>query len=341
MARLYFANPLRRVALVSAYLDRFFRQLDANLFRLISSLAERLSVERASALGNAVGRRLGPWVRQHENVQRNLRLAFPDRDEAWIAATARAIWGRIFQSLAEYPHLPAIASSEGEPRVEIVEHFDLGPARRGEQRLMMVAIHQGNWNVHAIAGHFAGLPVSVLVVKQANEHLEPLISGYRNRMPGGFIEVSAGLRGVMTALEQGHHIGMFADVRDDAQPMVPFFGYPAPTTVWPARLALKLGLVLVPVQLERLPGVRFRATFHRPVERDPGIEDPREASVEMTARLNAQFEQWIRHCPEDWICAKRRWPVQTWKKRRDELQAMGRLPKPRRTAGLEQAGEAN
>jgi Kdo2-lipid IVA lauroyltransferase/acyltransferase len=326
MSRFYFNGALRRVALVSAVTDRSFRQLDAVFFSLTCKVAGLLSVDYASAAGDAIGRRLGPRLRQHENVLRNLRLAFPDRDEAWFADIARSIWGRIFSTLAEYPHLPAIAGESGEPRIEVVPCFDLGPAQRGEQRLMIVAIHQANWNVHAIAGHVAQLPGSVLVVEQANKQLEPVVSRYRNRMPCGFIDVGEGLHGVLRALDRGHHIGTFVDVRDEAQPMVPFVGHPTRTTIWPARLALKLGLALVPVQLERLKGARFRATFHPPLQPDPSLSDPRQAALEMTARLNAQFEQWIRECPEDWICAKRRWPVETWKRRRDELLALGRLP---------------
>ena len=326
MARLRYAKVFRHLPFVSERGDQFLRWLDLSLFRLTIALAKPLSVERASALADGFGRWLGPRLRRNENVLRNLRLAFPDQDERWIGTTAKAIWGRVFASLAEYPHLPALAGIGAKPHVEIVAHFDLGPAQRGEQRLMMVAIHQANWNVHAIAGHVAKLKVSVLVVEQANKLIEPLVAHYRNRMPSGFVDVDAGLRGVLGALQQGHHIGTFVDVRDEAQPLIPFFGHPARTTVWPARLALKLGLDLVPVQLERLPGARFRATFHPPVKPDPSLEDPREAALEMTTRLNAQFEQWIRHCPEDWICAKRRWPVETWKKRRDELLALGRLP---------------
>ena len=326
MARLRYANAFRHVALVSRHGDRFFRWLDVSFFRLIIALSNLFSVERASKLADAVGRWLGPRLRRNENVLRNLLLAFPNQDESWINRTARSIWGRIFSSLAEYPHLPALAGIGAEPRVEIVTHFDLGPAQRGEQRLMMVAIHQANWNVHAIAGHVAKLKVSVLVVEQANKQLEPLVAHYRDRMPSGFIDVDAGLRGVLGALQQGHHIGTFVDVREETQPLIPFFDYPARTTVWPARLALKLGMALVPVQLERLPGARFRATFHPPVLPDASLKDPRDAAREMTARLNVQIEQWIRKCPEDWICAKRRWPVETWKRRRDELVALGRLP---------------
>lgn len=325
MARLYFSRTMRRLASDSGTINRWLHRLEAQTLSLSTNLSAPLPVEHASTIGDALGRSLGPRLRQHEHVQRNLRLAFPEHDEAWVEATGQAIWGRIFATLAEYPHLPAIAGAGGEPRIEIVSRFDLGPAQRGEQRLMLVGMHQANWNVHALAGHAAGLPVSVMFAGRSNQRVEATVARYRDRMPCGFIKVSEGLRGILAAIERGDHVGMFVDGRHDGQPLLPFFGHPAPTTVWPARLALKLGMALVPVQLERLPRARFRATFHPPVTSETHTRQPAQAALEMTVRLNRLFEQWIVTRPEDWICAKRRWPTEIWKRRRNELRAAGRI----------------
>ncbi|MFZ1430244.1 MAG: hypothetical protein WAS21_26160 [Geminicoccaceae bacterium] len=325
MARLYFSRTIRRLASDSGTIDRWLHRLEAQTLSLTCHAFASLPVQHASMIGDTLGRSLGPRLRQHEHVQRNLRLAFPDRDEAWVASTGRAIWGRIFATVAEYPHLPTIAGERGNPRVEMVSHFDLGPAQRGEQRLMLVGMHQANWNVHALAGQMAGLPVSVMFARRSNPRVEATVARYRDRMPCGFIKVTDGLRGVLAAIERGDHVGMFVDGRHDGQPLLPFFGHPAPTTVWPARLALKLGMALVPVQLERLPGARFRATFHPPVPFDLGTRDPAQAALAMMLRLNGLFEQWIVARPDDWICAKRRWPTEIWKLRRNELQAAGRF----------------
>ena len=288
--------------------DSLLRGLDVAALRLTGHIVGSMDIERASATADAFGRWLGPGLRQQAHILRNLRIAFPNQGDAWIRGTAGAIWGRIFSTVAEYPHLPAIAGDGDTARVELVTHFDLEPARRGEQPLLLAGIHQANWNVHGALGKIAGLPLSVIYGSQPNARLEAIITGYRSRMPCSFIHVRAGARGIITAIGEGHHVGTFVDARRPDFPMVPFFGHPAETTSVPARLAIKLGLALAPVRLERLPGVRFRATFHTPLAPDPAIADPRNAALEMTARLNLLIEQWIHACPEDWICAKRRWP---------------------------------
>jgi KDO2-lipid IV(A) lauroyltransferase len=308
MTQFYLGRSLHHLADQWPSAARVLRGLDVRALHLATGLAGTARVELASAVGDAIGRRLGPRLRQQKHVLRNLRIAFPEREDAWIQTTARAIWGRIFRTLAEYPHLTAIAGAGEDSRVEVVSQFDLGPARAGEQRMLLAGIHQANWNVHGVVGRIAGLPLSVIYGSQRNSRLEAIVAGYRNRMPCEFIHVDAGARGILASLNEGRHIGTFVDARRDDYPMVPFFGHPTQTTLVPARLAIKFGLALVPVRLERLPKVRFRATFHPLLAPDPGIADPRDAALELTARLNAVFEQWIRACPEDWICAKRRWP---------------------------------
>ena len=75
----------------------------------------------------------------------------------------------------------------------------------------------------------------------------------------------------------------------------------------PAQLALRLGVPLIPARIERRGGARFVITVHRPVEPEAGL-DPEEAAVGMTARVNQLFARWIAAAPDQWYCARRRWP---------------------------------
>ncbi|MFL5336167.1 MAG: hypothetical protein ACJ8H8_24095 [Geminicoccaceae bacterium] len=60
------------------------------------------------------------------------------------------------------------------------------------------------------------------------------------------------------------------DQRNDHGPPVPLFGIPAPTTLVPARFALRLEVYLIPVRIERLGSARFVVTVHRHVVPEPG-----------------------------------------------------------------------
>jgi KDO2-lipid IV(A) lauroyltransferase len=112
---------------------------------------------------------------------------------------------------------------------------------------------------------------------------------------------------MLHALRNGRSVGLLMDQRYDSGVAVPFFRIPAPTTLLPARLALRLGVPLIPARVERRRGANFVITVFPPIEAAPGC-DRYEAAVAMTAHVNGLFERWITAAPDQWYCPKRRWP---------------------------------
>jgi KDO2-lipid IV(A) lauroyltransferase len=64
---------------------------------------------------------------------------------------------------------------------------------------------------------------------------------------------------------------------------------------------------MVPVRAKRLGPARFELEFHEPIAVDPDA-DPKRAALAAMTRFNAVLEDWIRERPDEWMCAKRRWP---------------------------------
>ncbi len=124
-----------------------------------------------------------------------------------------------------------------------------------------------------------------------------------------FIEVEVATRPLLRELQAGRSLGLLMDQRYDRGANVPFFGLPAPTTLVPARLALRSGLPLIPTRVQRLEGARFVVTVHRPVSPEPGLDED-TAARRMTEAVNGLFARWIADAPALWLCAKRRWPRQ-------------------------------
>jgi Kdo2-lipid IVA lauroyltransferase/acyltransferase len=309
MARSFLSETLQRLTKGSARRAYLLGQVDVAIVRLIWLAAAALPVDRASAFGGRLGRWLGPHLgRRHRQMLDNLAVAFPDRDEAWIRRTATAVWGEIGRVLAEYPHLPAICARGPDPRIELVAHFDLGPLRDGTMPMIFVAPHQANWNLPIATGNLGGFPFSVVFRGQRNRALEAIIARWRNTLCSTFLDTAAGPRRIIEELDAGRSVGLQMDQRFEAGEPVPFFGVETPTVTIPARLALKLGTGLVPTRTERLEGARFRITLYEPIRADPAITDRRLAARRMTEEVHAHFERWIRARPEQWICAKRRWP---------------------------------
>ena len=106
---------------------------------------------------------------------------------------------------------------------------------------------------------------------------------------------------------------MVCDLGVESGAAVPFCGEDAPTTLAPARLALRFGCPLVPVRVERLGPARLRVTLHDPVPPD-GAAPPDLQARHMMARVNAAFEAWIVARPHEWQCFQNRWPKATRKR---------------------------
>lgn len=283
-------------------------RLEAGVLQALWQAARRLSPDRASDLGERIGRALGPRQPKHGHVLRNFEIAFPDRPRRWIEETAAAMWGQVGRTVAEYPHLRTICHGSGQRRIEVIDEGGLAAVRASGRSAIFASAHLANWNLSPVAADRHGIPLSVVYSAQHNAEVEGLIAPHRAEIGSGFILAEDAGRQMIAELRQGRSIGLLLDQRFDGGEDLPFFGVPTPTAIAPARLAVKLGIPFVPARVERLEGARFRITVGEPINADPTVKDPREAARRMTLALNRLFEDWIRAAPEQWLCAKRRWP---------------------------------
>ena len=109
----------------------------------------------------------------------------------------------------------------------------------------------------------------------------------------------------MKIAKDGGSLSFLADLREGKGVAAPFFGRPAHSNTAPARIARQFGQKLYAVRILRKPGVRFSIRVE-PVD-VPNTGD-RDADVfAATAALQAQFEDFVREAPEQWMWAHRRW----------------------------------
>lgn len=278
------------------------------LLALVWGLFGSLPVERASRLGFRILSTIGPRLRKSRHVRSNLALARPELTEEQLDALVAETWGNYGSVLAEYPHLGQICVDEADERLEVKGLEHVRPIADAGQALLFVPAHLANWEVPAALVSQAGFPLSVVNSPLRN----PLVAARmdRARRPLGceFLSKGEGVRAIIERLRKRCMVAILPDVRNDAGVQVRMFGEHVPTTLVPARLAIREGVAVVPVRTERLPGVRFRITVYPVIRPAPEIEDPKQQALEMTQRLNDHYSEWIRERPSDWLCVKRRVP---------------------------------
>jgi len=292
----------------SPRLLRILWSFEAAMVWLVGALARLLPADAASAAGHGLLAGLGPRLDKTRHIRRNLKIAFPDKDEAETSRLVRDIWGNVGSVLAEYPHLNRICKSGPGQRLDCVIEGDPEVFRQPAKPAVFVTAHLSNWELAAGAVVQQGVPLSVVYTKLQNPWMDRLLYKARQSLGCGLVERENAARELMRCLKKGTSIGLLVDQRVDAGEPVPFFGQDMLTSTTPAQLALRVDCDLIPIRIQRLHGARYRVTFHKPVVADDENSDNAGKILQMTSRINALFESWIRERPHEWMCTKRRWP---------------------------------
>jgi KDO2-lipid IV(A) lauroyltransferase len=308
MARLMLNTALSKRIDRSPLLKGIQQRSGAAVLGLFWQVCSWLPLEAASAFGQGFLQRLGPSLRKSIYMKRNLSLAFPELSEAERNRLLREVWGNAGAVLAEYPHLETICRQDCDAHLETVWRCDPEDYRSGAKRAIFVTAHVGNWELAAAAIVRSGIPLTVVYSPIRNPIIDRMLKRRRQGLGCGLVAREESLRHLMRELSQGRQVGLVVDHRFDGGVALPFFGLDKPTTVAPARLALRFGCDLVPVRVERTGGPHFRVTFWEPVEAEQGVASEKEQAIGMMSRVNEIFEEWIRERPQQWLCTKRAWP---------------------------------
>jgi len=292
----------------SPRLLRILWALEAGLVGLAGALARLLPPDMASAAGHRLMAGLGPRLDKTRLIRRNLKIAFPDKDEAETRLLIRAIWGNLGSVLGEYPHLGQICKPGPGQRLDCVIEGSPEVFRNTGKAAVFVTAHLANWELAAGAVVQQGVPLSAVYTKMQNPSMDRLLFNARKSLGCGLVERDSAARELLRCLKRGTSIGLLVDQRVDAGEPVVFFGRDMLTSITPAQLALRYDCELIPIQIQRLRGARFRITFHQPVVADDENAGNPEKILQMTRKINILFESWIRARPHEWMCTKRRWP---------------------------------
>lgn len=281
--------------------------VEGALLRLLWAGLAGLSPERASAIGGAVARRLGPRLGASRIARRNLARAFPAMTKGEIERCVASVWDNLGRVAGEFPHLPALKVFE-DPRVTVdgAEHIDA--LRDDDKPGIFFTAHIGNWELAAIAVAQRGIPLGVVYRASNNPTADALIRRGRASLPGELLAKGReGAKRALAILQKGGHLGLLPDQKMNDGIAVPFFGRPAMTAPALAQFALKYDCPVVPIRVVREGGFRFRVVVEPPLAFQPSGERHRDITA-FTGEINRTIERWVRDTPGQWLWLHRRWP---------------------------------
>jgi len=277
------------------------------LFLAAGVLARGLPEPAAARLGAALGR-LGYWPLglRRRLVESHLRQAFPERDAAWVRATAAASYAHLGREAVAVLRLAGAPAAEIVARTEL-EGFERFRAAVEEGRgVVLVSGHLGNWELGAASLAARGIPLDVVVQRQANPLFERALARARAGLGLRVIDRGSAPRAALRALRQGRVVAFVAD--QDARGagvFVPFFGRLASTHRGPAVLALRAGSPVFLGLMLRAERGRYRGVLEELCADRSG--ELAAAAYRIVAAYTARLEAYVRAAPEQYFWHHRRW----------------------------------
>lgn len=280
---------------------------EAAALRLLLALLRPLRVDRASALGGALARAIGPLLPVHRRALRNLAACLPETSARERRAIARRMWDNLGRGVAEFAFLDVFHEADG--RIAVIGRAHLAAVLGQGRGAILVSAHLANWELLPVAAARHGVPAAMVYRAANNPAVDALLRAWRARhgTPLQVPKGAAGARRLLGLLQERGHVAMLIDQKMNDGIAVPFFGRPAMTAPAAAQLARRFGCPILPIRIERLAGARFRITVLPPLTVARGAD--RAADIRAaTAALNRLVEDWIRARPEQWLWLHRRWP---------------------------------
>jgi len=243
--------------------------------------------------------------------EKNLRLAFPEKDEAERERLLRGSFDTLGRLLGEFSQFHRATP---ESLRNLIEYDPVGLAhlRAAEQEkrgVIFLTGHLGAWELLSFGWSALEYPISFLVRPIDNPRVEELIEGIRTRFGNRAIDKKNAAREALRVLKAGGTLGILSDLNSHPHEgvFVPFFGHLACTTAGIATLALKTDAIVIPT-VAVWNAEKQKYFFHG----DPPVElvrtgDKHQDLEVNTARFAAAMEKLIRRYPEQWMWIHKRW----------------------------------
>jgi Kdo2-lipid IVA lauroyltransferase/acyltransferase len=289
-------------------------RFEAWLYDFVDFLARLFPIDAVSDFGAWLARGLGPLTGAHRVAEINLRIVFPEASDAEIRRLLAAQWDQFGRWALEFLILDRIIADP--TRVEVVGAERLAAIREGAGPVVFISGHFSSFEIMPAVIIHSGITCQITYRAFNNPYVDERLRrsrwryGVRLFAPKG----TDGARNLLRALARGESAALMNDQKFNGGVAAPLFGVLAHTAPGPASFALRFGIPIQPMSVQRLEKARFRVVVHDPIR----LEDTgdRDADIEAGVhRINSFMEQRIRERPTEWFWVHKRWPNETYKRK--------------------------
>ena len=282
--------------------------------RLLIGLIRLFSLDRGAEISAWLLRTIGPKTRRQTRALANLQIAFPEKTQKEREAIALEMWDNLGRVAAEMMQIDRIIA-DAHNRIAIEDDYFVKRYKGKMGRIVIIGMHYGNWEVAAWPLTLCEANMTGVYRLVKNPYVDNYLTGMRAHLyPSGLISKGRAAlhqsgydtaRNLANTLRDGGRLGFLADRFDRQGLEVPYFGQQAKSTAFPAMLARRYGARMWIGRCMRV-GRQTRFSVKVRELRIPRSADSEADIREVTGAIQAQFEEWIREAPGQYMWTNRR-----------------------------------
>ena len=247
---------------------------------------------------------LGPLFRSKKIIEKNISIAFPNKNQDFKKNIINKMWENYGKILAEYVFIKNFRKNKADNFIEVKGQKILDKIKLSKYPVIFVSGHFNNFELMAMHIEKSGIDLAAVYRPLNNWFLNPFMENIRKK----YIcrkQIKKGISGtkeILKYFKSGTSVAIMIDQRVSQGIKSPLFNKEALTTTIPAQFVKKFNCNIVPVYIERKKNENFIIEIMKPLnfKNDDTIES-------ITLKLNQILENMILKNPHQWIWSHNRW----------------------------------
>jgi len=263
-----------------------------------------IGLKIASFLGGKLFEVIGPLFRSKKVIYSNIKKAFPKINSSNTEKITKEMWNNYGRVFAEYMFIKNYRNNLFNSHINIKGEEILREIKENKKPVIFISGHLSNFELMAMTIEKLGIKLAAIYRPLNNQFLNILMERIRKKYICKYQikKGISGLREIIKLNKSGFSTALMVDQRVSQGIKSNFFNQEAFTTTIPAQLAKKYDYPIVPLFIERIEGIKFRITIHKPI-----YFSKNNSEKEITEKLNNILEKMILIKPGQWIWSHNRW----------------------------------
>jgi KDO2-lipid IV(A) lauroyltransferase len=276
------------------------------LAKTFFSIVKNLPRNKNIKFGESIGSLFWKLGYRKKVILKNLDIAFPEKSLKWKEEIGKKSLQNIGRILTEFPKIPEyVKTGEIEDIFKIVKGEELLQKEGGK---ILISAHIGNWELAGAGLAYKYSNIYGLAFRLKNKKLNDLITSIRENSGIKIIFHDQPLKTFIKALNEGKIITFLADQNALRHRgiFVDFFGFPASTVNFPAKLAVKYNKeVYFGYGYYDLKSYKFLAEVEKVEYEKTGNQE--EDIKNLVQAYTKKIEEAVKKHPEQYFWVHKRW----------------------------------